>query len=253
MHLDLASDAVELRVDLTNGGRLASLVVHGHELLVGRRDDPLAWGCYPMVPFAGRIDQGVLTWRGANHQLPAVLGRHAIHGYGFTSPWTRVDDHTIAFELMAPWPYAGTVTQRFDLTDEHLDVGMTLRAVDAQPVSLGWHPWFLRELNGATCALELDAEWMYEIDDEIPTGQLAPPPPGPWDNCFTGLRSNPRLRWGDLSIELSSSADHWIVYDMPDHALCVEPQTGPPNDVNTNPTVVDAGEEFAITFRIAWG
>ena len=52
---------------------------------------------------------------------------------------------------------------------------------------------------------------------------------------------------------LASSADHWVVYDEPSHALCVEPQTGPPNDVNDDPQVLDEGEsrtiDFALTFR----
>ena len=44
-----------VRVDSAHGGRIASLRVYGEELLVGAGDDPLAWGSYPLAPWAGRL------------------------------------------------------------------------------------------------------------------------------------------------------------------------------------------------------
>ena len=40
------------------GSRVRSLVVDGRDLLVAPGDDPLLWGCYPMAPWAGRLDRG---------------------------------------------------------------------------------------------------------------------------------------------------------------------------------------------------
>ena len=31
---------------------------------------------------------------------------------------------------------------------------------------------------------------------------------------------------------MSSSCDHWVVYDEPEHAVCIEPQSGPPDAFN---------------------
>jgi galactose mutarotase-like enzyme len=67
----LTAGPVTVRVDRARGARLASLVVHGHELLVqpetgrrGRPSDPLLSGCYPMAPFAGRTRGGRFAWYG---------------------------------------------------------------------------------------------------------------------------------------------------------------------------------------------
>ena len=45
--------------------------------------------------------------------------------------------------------------------------------------------------------LDLDAGAMFRRDDDgITTSDLiVPPPPGPWDDCFTDLRRPPVLRW----------------------------------------------------------
>src|SRR3546814_12447429 len=60
--INLSAGDVTAAVDRAHGGRLASLVVGGMELLVQRPStapiDPLSWGCFPMVPFAGRLRGG---------------------------------------------------------------------------------------------------------------------------------------------------------------------------------------------------
>ena len=96
---------------------------------------------------------------------------------------------------------------------------------------------------------------MYERGpDGLPTGRLVPPKPRPWDDCFVDVERPPRLTWpGALILELSSPADHWVVYDELDHALCVEPQTGPPDDVHLGPrTVVAAGSSVETAMSWRW-
>ncbi len=244
----------KLQVDLAHGGRITSLRIGGSEVLVDRTDDPLTWGWYPMVPFAGRIRNGMLRFDGSTYTLPHTLGQHAMHGYGFTSAWAQVDDGAIQLDLAEPWPFAGTATQRFMLEDERLVLHMTIDAHERQPINIGWHPWFRRNIEGLG-ALELTFEpgLMYERDPTgIPTGATIAPSAGPWDDCFTDIQSNPVLRWGTLAITLSSTADHWVVYDEPRHAVCVEPQTGPPNDANDHPRVVEPGESLTASFTLEW-
>ena len=81
-----------------------------------------------------------------------------------------------------------------------------------------------------------------------------PQPPGPWDDCFTGVHGDPRLVWpGRVELVLSSSCDHWVVYDQRDHAVCVEPQTAPPDFVNLPaPHVVEPGEPLMATMTWRW-
>ncbi|NNC80920.1 MAG: aldose 1-epimerase [Acidimicrobiales bacterium] len=253
--LELDSATAHVSVDAHAGGRLSSLVVHGLELLVAERDDPLAWGSYPMIPFAGRIRRGQVAFRGTTAHLPLNAPPHAMHGYGFVSEWEQTTDNELRWVFAEPWPWAGEARQRFDLTDTGLELTMTIHADEAQPVSAGWHPWFRRVLDdGSEVELEAAAPVMYELDDEsIPNGRLIAPPPGPWDNCFTELTRLPVLRWGNLEVRLSSTADHWVIYNEPTHALCVEPQTGPPNDVNFAPLVLDAGSSMDVRFTMTWG
>src|SRR5829696_9768717 len=87
-------------VDEEAGGRLASLVVDGHELLVttGHLPGPLYWGCYPMAPWAGRVRRGRFTFQGREHRLPINMAPHAIHGTTFTRPWARDDDHQLSID-----------------------------------------------------------------------------------------------------------------------------------------------------------
>ena len=66
----LRAESVEAVLDPGAGGRIASLRVDGLELLVTEGSGPVAWGCYPMVPWAGRVRDGVLRWRGEEHRLP---------------------------------------------------------------------------------------------------------------------------------------------------------------------------------------
>ena len=61
-----------------------------------------------------------------------------------------------------------------------------------------------------------------------------PVPPGPWDDCFTGVRWPMAIAWpGILTLRISADVDFAVVYDERAEAFCVEPQTGPPDGPNT--------------------
>lgn len=254
-----------MTVDPAAGGRVASLRADGHELLVTRPSDqvapdPMRWGSFPMVPWAGRVRHGRFTHDGRAHRLPIGLPPHAIHGTGYVQPWTVTEssDRTLAItvDLGADWPFGGSAEQRFTVDGPVLTLAMMVTAAaEPMPAMVGWHPWFRREVRGGG-ALELDFEagQMYALDREaIPTGDLIDAPPGPWDNCFTAVTQPIVLRWPGLGqLKLSSSCDHWVVYDEPDHALCVEPQTDAPDSFNRHPAVVAAGQSLEATFELRW-
>ncbi len=117
------------------------------------------------------------------------------------------------------------------------------------PAMAGWHPWYRKPVD-----LEFTAAKMYEKDDEdIPTGRIVAPPPGPWDDTFTGLAGPPVLRWPDGAVAtITSSCDHWVIFTRPDHSLCVEPQTGPPDEFNSGPQVVVPGNPLTAEMSIAF-
>ncbi len=234
---------------------MSSLRLDGIELLVTDAASTLSWGAYPMVPWAGRLDGGELRFDGTLHRFPIDMETHAIHGTGYTSTWHTVDDHTVELALRDPWPFGGRVTHRFELGAERVRFELSVESVVPMPAQLGWHPWFRRMLDAAgTGELELAVApgKMIELDRRaIPTGRLVAPSAPPWDNCFVELAMPPRITWPGLAtVELRSSCDHWVIYDHPEHAVCVEPQSGPPNGLNTGPSIVEPGKPLRAWFEI---
>jgi aldose 1-epimerase len=252
--LRLSAPGVDVAIDLAVGGRLASLVIDGRELLKTSGDGPITWGSFPMAPYAGRIRDAVLTFGGRRRALPAAMPPHAIHGTVLERRWHIVGDATITTELGPAWPFAGGVVQRFDLAADHLTCRMELHADEPMPASIGWHPYFVRRVAGVAGELELDFEAgaMYVRDAAgIATTRLIPPPPGPWEECFTDMRRTPVLRWpGFLELTIESDCPDWVIYTVPEDALCVEPQTAPPDALNTDPTVI--GPERPLVAEMTW-
>src|SRR5688572_3026258 len=73
------------------GGRIAQIAHDGLPWLRGHaaaNAAAIAWGCYPMLPWAGRLRHGAFRFEGRDHRLPINLGAHAIHGIAFAVPWT---------------------------------------------------------------------------------------------------------------------------------------------------------------------
>ncbi|MGK5730564.1 aldose 1-epimerase [Streptomyces sp. URMC 124] len=251
-----AGDA-ELTVDPAHGCRLTSLRIGGTELL--RQGDK--YGCFPMVPWCGRIELGQFRNGGERHQMPVNHPPHAIHGTGRDTAWrtARADASSAAFtyDLAAPWPYPGRVTQLVELAPDAVTLTMGVEAAsDSFPAQAGWHPWFLRNLGaGEDVRLDFTPGWQEERgDDHIPTGRRIDPLPGPWDDCF-GMPDgvDVTLTWpGALELKVASRAEWVVVYDEQEAAVCVEPQSGPPNGLNTLPRLVTPIDPLEISTTWTW-
>ena len=259
--LVLAAGGARLELSPADGGRIASLRIDGRELLRTEGYGPIEWGAYPMAPFAGRIREGAFPFRGRDIRLPINLPPHAIHGTVFVRAWDVVAATparaTLVTDLGPDWPFAGRVEQRIAISEDRLDASLTLTAAEPMPAALGWHPWFLRRIGGPTTppvALAFEAaEMLVRGPDGIPTGARIPPPPGPWDDAFTGLTGPPRLTWpGQLELTVASPAAWWVVYDGRDDAIAVEPQTAPPDFVRIEPVVVEPDEPLVATMTWTW-
>ena len=247
-----------------------------------RNPDSTGWGCYPMAPWAGRVRNGLFRFLGTEHELPSnhqdgagtdPARRHAIHGTVFHRPWTIDERAANAVTLSCPlglpgrpveslrnfgWSFGGTARQRIELLDGQLRCDLAIE-VDhhhdgAAPPFLGevgWHPWFRKPSS-----ITFHPDAMYERDEiGLPTGRLVVPSPGPWDDCFVNT-APVTLHYDDAdavaTLTLSSDCDHWVVYDMPEHATCVEPQSGPPDAFNIRPRLVTATHPLRRTMNIAW-
>ena len=246
----LRSADVSATIDVRHGARLASLRFGTVEVLVTAGTDPVAWGSYPMVPYAGRVRDARLTFDGRVHELDANAGRHAMHGTVFATPWEIESQEPAAAMLStslgAHWPFEGLVVQRFEVDAEGITTRLAVHAGQDQPIHVGWHPWFVKPSR-----LEHHCRFMHLRDrDGIATADLVPVPDEPLDDCLVSDGARPELTVRGIDLRLSSDCSHWVVYDMPDHATCVEPQSGPPNAINDDPLVVPAGSIMSRWFRI---
>ena len=231
----LQNDRVSVAVDPARGARLTSLVIDGLELLAHAEDptvDPaIADGCFPMVPWAGRVRGGRLPTPDGVRRLPVADDGNALHGLGHVRSWDVVGEGEYRVAIADPWPTSGTATLTYRLLDDGVRIELTWDDGTDSPASIGLHPWFSRTLAaGAEAVLGFEPEAMVERgDDGLPTGRLVPVVDGPWDDCFR-VAGSPTLTWpGALELTLRSSSPWWVVYSQPASTICVEPQTAPPD------------------------
>lgn len=259
-----AGDA-SLTVDCGRGARWTSWRVGDLELLAGAPPDvelvpEFRDGCFVMAPFAGRIGFARVAIGGAEHELPAADPPHAMHGFVAGAAWVPLeagpDRLTAAVQLDTPWPVPGRVEQRLRLAPDRLESELRLRAGGAMPATIGWHPWFARQLaRGDAAEWDLTGGEQYlRGPDHLPTGELAPPRPGPWDDAFRDFTRAPAIRWpGALRLSVASSARHFVLFDELPDVLCLEPQTGPPDAVRLGETAqLDAGGELVLRCTWRW-
>ncbi|MEU2107942.1 aldose 1-epimerase [Streptomyces sp. NPDC019507] len=254
----LTAGDVELTVTPGNGCRISSFRIAGTELLrQGER-----YGCFPMVPWCGRTENGRFRNGGVEHQLPVNDPPHAIHGTGRDTAWrtarTGPTEAVFTYELGEPWPYTGLVTQTFELSEDSLTLQLGVETYDDSfPAQAGWHPWFQRHAfpDGKGVRLDFIADWQEERgSNHLPTGRRIAPAPGPWDDCF-GMEDgvDVTLTWPEqLELTVKSRTEWVVVYDEQEEAVCVEPQSGPPNGLNTHPRLVTPIDPLEIATTWSW-
>jgi aldose 1-epimerase len=269
--IELAAEGVTATIDAARGGRLASLRVGAEELLVGPWDDrdvSIRWGCYLMAPWAGRLADARLAWRGRTIQLERNHGRHAIHGLVTGAPWEvdRADSATAELSISLDrggWPFGGVVRQRFALGPGWLVMEAKVVAGEqAMPAALGWHPWFARRGDPS---LRVDADHVLESRGMIPTGRLVPVAgkldlrAGPrlgrrrLDDPYVGVRPPVELTWpDDLTVRIRT--EPWlstVVVYSPSGAVCVEPQSAWPN-LGEGTSTLEPGASLRASLALAW-
>jgi aldose 1-epimerase len=260
----LTAGGAEATVLPDSGCRIGSLRVGGTELLRTESDRPHGFGSFPMVPWAGRTGYGRFSNGGVQHQLPVNSPPHAIHGTGAHTAWRRVasadteSSATFIYDLADPWPYAGRVTQVFELDPDGISLTLCVEtASESFPAQAGWHPWFRRRLTdgGQDASMSFVAAWQEERgDDHLPTGRRIDPLPGPWDDTFAmpdGV--DVTVTWeNEIELRVTGDAEWVVIYDEQPDALCVEPQSGPPNGLNTLPRLVTLIDPLETSTRWSW-
>ncbi|MBE7192155.1 MAG: aldose 1-epimerase [Gordonia polyisoprenivorans] len=240
-------------------GSLTSLRIKGTEYLY---QGP-GFGCFPMAPWCGRLRDGLLDFDGEHHRFPRNDPPHALHGTVRDHRWEVLDHSTtrttLGVRLETPWPFPGSVTHQITLTIDRLRLQMRIHADDRPfPAQAGWHPWFRRHLDvesAGSLELRFAPAWQEERgSDHLPTGRQIAPQEPPWDDCFAmpdGV--DVVCEWpGHSRIHVRSDARWVVVYDMREYAVCVEPQSGPPDGLNTAPRVVTPGHDLMVSTTWSW-
>jgi len=251
--VELRRDEVVTRIDPAEGGRIVSLVIAGVERILPKsraraRQPPLYWGCYPMVPWAGRLSRGRIPTNDGEVRLEPNLPPSAIHGLGFDKSWDIVEQSEAAVTMVCElrglgWPFGGRASQTLRMGTKSLE--LELRVGDytrAGPAGLGWHPWFTRP-SGGDIEVRVDSSEVLVLDaDLVPTGEVravarsedlrSGPPLGDrrLDHIYVRAKGPAVVRWPDLElrIEYDTSLQTVVVYTPPE-GICVEPQTMWPN------------------------
>ena len=277
--MELRAQGTVATVDLEHGGRLASLLLPraggGPLELVGRyADSPHGWGAFPMAPFAGRVRDAELRWRGGTWALPANKAPHAIHGTVARVPWQVVGapgqggaaseggpgaaGAVLRADLGEHWPWPGHAVLRYDLGPNRLETTLEVHA-DAEPMPAwcGVHPWFPRVLDGRRVVVDVAARAALVAVDGIPDGTEEPAPTGPvqdadLDTVLADLDWPVTLTWPGVA-RLSVRADTtWgVVFTQREAAVCAEPQTAPPDAANLGLAGV-AEPGAPVTMTMVW-
>ncbi len=256
--LRIGDDRLQVDIAPVAGGRIAAIRYDDVPLLLGHGESDgtaIGWGCFPMVPWAGRIRDGRFRLEGREIGLRRTFGRHAIHGVGFLMPWrviahgARRIDLSLSLPEDARWPFGGSARQSILVDDEGvLEMTLSVTAgAQPMPVTLGWHPWFRKPAR-----LDFRPYAMYPRDaDGIAVRPTGAPGGGPFDDCF--LNDAPvDLEIDGIALQMTSDCGHWVLYDMPPDATCVEPQTGPPDAPTLAPEVLARGQTRSAWCRLAW-
>ena len=264
------------------GGAVTSLSWRGQDVLrptPAGADDPLQTACFPLVPYANRIDEGRFVFREREVRLAPTPGfaPHALHGEGWRRSWTveAEDDQSAILSLehaRGAWPWRWAARQAFGLDPAGLTIDLSVTNTDDQPMpaGLGLHPWFVRRPDSR---LMLGAEAVWRVDERlIPTG-LAPPAAvfdwtdGPRideapfvDNAYAGWDGIARIADEARMVTLEASPNAgWAHVFAPRGAafVCVEPVTHRPDALNapageaTGLATLQPGETLAIILRIS--
>ena len=206
-----------------------------------------------MIPYAGRVRSGVVRFNDVEHELPLTLPPHAAHGTVFAQSWDVVDVTASSIELFtnldSQWPFGGSVSQRIELEETRIHLELRVIAGDSDmPAQVGWHPWFRKPSR-----TELKFASMLTRDEQgITTSVRTHADATQVDDCFIEPLAPLSLTVDGVDLVLSSDCSHWVIYDLPTHSTCIEPQSGAPNQINDSPLVLAPGESLAKWFDITW-
>jgi aldose 1-epimerase len=272
------------------GGAIAGFRHHGWEVLrpapraFVSDGDMLVASCFPLVPFSNRIADARFAFQGRVYRLEPNLPPepHAIHGFGWQSPWAVAAADAGRAELTfrhavagTPLDYAARQTFTLDQNGLELALELTNAGLGPMPAGIGQHPYFIRT-DGVVLRTRLDHVWLPD-ERKIPARRVSLPAawdfaqgqrlaPLDLDHCFGGWDGRAELHWPEkdltVVIEATPPLRHLVIYVPPGQDFfCLEPVSHVNDGFNllergvedTGVHVLAPGQTLAgtIRFRVA--
>ena len=277
----LAAGDWRAEIEPALGGSILSLALRDRPILrptPAGANDPLQAACFPLVPYANRIDHGRFRFEGQAFDIGATPGfePHALHGLGWLRPWevtqANADSAVLTFRHAAGpgWPWAFEAEQRFALSEQGLRVDLTLTNRDARPApaGVGLHPYFHRP---ADARLTMAAPQVWLSDDTLIPRELAKAEAlfdwsesplvadAPFvDNAYEGWTGEARLASSEGVVTLSAPGVSRAHVYAPQGAdfVCVEPVSHRPDALNapsdemSGVAALQPGETLSLSMTI---
>jgi len=243
-------------------------------------DSVLNTGCFPLVPYSGRIANAGFNFHDQHIRQPTLsqFHPHAIHGHGWLSAWQVVSESATKLVIEHRndadvhsngnhWPWLYVTQQTFTLADRLLTIDLQINneSKSTMPAGLGLHPYFpLHE--GAIIKSSSTGFWStddyvlptehQQMGPEHPYNQAFSPTEHALDTVFTGWNGRARLEWprGQFALDIQADADHLIIFTPPgEDYFCVEPATHAANSFNheiSDQQVIDPGGQLRLSTHL---
>lgn len=263
MSLSHGNWSLALRPEL--GAAVTRLTWRDHDIFRPTPNDAtdlLESASFPLIPYANRIANGAFAFHDLKIVLPPTprFEPHALHGVGWLRPWSvrrseaALIDLTLTAEADADWPWVWTASHSLRLSDEGLEMTLSLTNQDSAPMpaGLGFHPYFATE-DRTVMTLAANGVWLTDAD--IPSSLALPVNVVDWrsgartidapfvDNAYAGWSREARLDHHTHVVTITAEANaRWVQIYAPGRGgfVCIEPVTHRP-DAHNAPATEDAG------------
>jgi len=214
------------------------------------REAPHLYGMPLLVP-PNRVEDGAFAFDGRTYRLERNEPRHGNHIHGFMADAPFTVAHTSGKEAVLQYenrgeryPFAFRMTVAVSLDDRGFrqEIVIANTADSEMPVMLGVHTAFVEP---ATFAVPIGRRWETN-DRHLPTGALLELTAREREyrlGCRTGGEAisgfytaiGQQARIGDFSYCMSGNFTQWVLFNGGGNKgyLCVEPQSGPVNGLNS--------------------
>ena len=267
-HVEVGFRGHQLIFNIRLGGRAISWQYQGIELLGAAGEDPVEFGFYPMVPWAGRLVNNAIFVDGELSEQDVNYQGWALHGVSFAHPlssWNVIESEEcttfIARQVITDWASILDVTFTWNIRAHSLEtiIQVTPRSEVPTNIVVGWHPWFHKSLGvGSPAQLHIVKAKLLTKSDSLPTGELVDfdDSRGPFDDALIVPDRAITIDWPDaLQLRVTNSHGWFVIYTGHKDLICVEPQTGAPNSLNGpfSESVVACSKSDPAYMKTQWG